>query len=255
MHPGSGLRLLVSVKDAAEAGEALAGGADIVDAKEPSSGALGAVAEDVLLEIASVVGGSRPLTAALGDITDAAAAEHAACVTAAAGAAIVKVGFAGVASPDRIGAIIASAGRGARAGSDGRSAVVAVGYADADALTDLAPQALIEIAARAGAAGVLIDTMNKDGPGLTSLMSQSMLAEWVAAAHEAGLIAALAGRLTAEDLAAVRRAGADIAGVRGAACNGGRDGRLSAVRVQNLHGLLTSDQDSSRPGRGGPADK
>jgi uncharacterized protein (UPF0264 family) len=234
------------VKNATEAIEALAGGADIVDAKDPAAGPLGPVAEDVLREIASVVGRSRPLTAALGDIGDAIAAEHAACLFAACGAALVKVGFAGIASPERIAAIIASAARGARAGSDGRSGVVAVAYADADTSTDLAPQAIIEIAARAGATGVLMDTANKSGPGLTTLMSTSMLASWVADAHEAGLICALAGRLTADDFAVVQRTGADVAGVRGAACDGGREGQVTALRVRNLRATWTVD--SARSG-------
>ena len=37
------MRLLVSVRSAAEARAALSGGADIIDAKEPSLGSLGAV--------------------------------------------------------------------------------------------------------------------------------------------------------------------------------------------------------------------
>ena len=36
------MRLLVSVRSAAEVGPALAGGADIIDAKEPGRGSLGA---------------------------------------------------------------------------------------------------------------------------------------------------------------------------------------------------------------------
>jgi len=43
------MRLLVSVRDASEARAALAGGAGIIDAKEPLNGPLGAVSSDVLL--------------------------------------------------------------------------------------------------------------------------------------------------------------------------------------------------------------
>ena len=53
------MRLLVSVADAAEARAALAGGADIIDAKEPRHGALGAVAPDVLRAIRNAVGAER----------------------------------------------------------------------------------------------------------------------------------------------------------------------------------------------------
>jgi uncharacterized protein (UPF0264 family) len=51
------------------------------------------------------------------------------------------------------------------------------------------------------------------------------------------LLVALAGKLTADDLAFVRDAGADIAGVRGAACDGGRTGRVSSDKVALLREL------------------
>ena len=74
----------------------------------------------------------------------------------------------------------------------------------------------------AGAAGVLLDTADKRGPRLTELVSLAWLTEWAARAHRRSLSVALAGRLRAEDLPIVRRSGADVAGVRGAACEGGR---------------------------------
>ena len=61
------------------------------------------------------------------------------------------------------------------------------------------------------------------------------LASLVAEAHATGLQVALAGALRAEDLPVVRATGADIAGVRSAACGDGRrSGRLDAVRVRAL---------------------
>ena len=53
------MQLLVSVRDAAEAAEAIAAGADIVDAKEPGAGALGAVSLDTFETIARTAGGTR----------------------------------------------------------------------------------------------------------------------------------------------------------------------------------------------------
>ena len=49
-------------------------------------------------------------------------------------------------------------------------------------------------------------------------------------AHEGGLFVALAGRLTLDDFAFVRDAGADIVGERGAACEGGRRGWVTDER-------------------------
>ena len=85
------MRLLVSVASAVEASAALAGGADVIDAKDPLAGALGAVSADVLREIQAVVSSARPLTAALGDATGEAAIECAARAFAAAGAAMASV--------------------------------------------------------------------------------------------------------------------------------------------------------------------
>jgi hypothetical protein len=65
-------------------------------------------------------------------------------------------------------------------------------------------------------------------------VTPTALAQWVDKAHDAGLLVALAGQLTADDLSFVREAGADIVGVRGAACEGGRNGRVTAERVRQL---------------------
>jgi uncharacterized protein (UPF0264 family) len=275
----STLRLLVSVADAAEASAALAGGADVIDAKDPLTGALGAVSADVLREIHAAVAGARLVTAAIGDAADLARTERAARTFAAAGASLVKVGFAGITSASRIEALIRAAVRGVTIirlkpdptppdptphGTWGppsggplwlkdAAGVVAVAYADADRVESLTAGALVDIAARAGATGVLLDTAAKAGPGLRGLIMPAALARWVTAAHDAGLLVALAGKLTADDFAFVRDAGADIAGVRGAACEGGRTGRVSADKVAWLRqfanypreGVLSAD--SSAP--------
>jgi uncharacterized protein (UPF0264 family) len=92
---------------------------------------------------------------------------------------------------------------------------------------------------------VLLDTADKSGPGLRALMTPAVLGRWVSEAHEAGLLVALAGRLTAEDLGFVQDADADIAGVRGAACEGGRTGRVSARRVAVLRRLCNPPEGGS----------
>jgi len=102
------------------------------------------------------------------------------------------------------------------------------------------PTALVDIAARAGASGVLLDTADKGGPGLLGLVSPAALESWVARAHEAGLTVALAGKLTAGDLPLICAIGADIAGVRGAACEDGRSTRISWEKIRTLRSRLPS---------------
>jgi uncharacterized protein (UPF0264 family) len=227
------VRLLVSVATADEARAAMAGGADVIDAKDPSAGALGPVALESLCAICAVVNGERPLTAALGDVDDETAIERATLALTSAGAALVKIGFAGIHDLDRVAALIAAAVSGASRGEGSKAGVVAVAYADADGVgAGLGP--FVPLVARAGARGVLLDTVDKNGPGLRDLVPFDRLAAWVADAHQAGLQVAIAGRLTVDDLQFVSDTGADIAGVRGAACDLGRNGRVSAEKVRLL---------------------
>jgi hypothetical protein len=248
------MQLLVSVANGDEAAAALAGGADIIDAKDPAAGPLGAVTIAVLREISRTVKvraanddlarGARLLTAALGDATDEGAVERAACASASAGAKLVKVGFSGITDSARAAALLRAAMRGATAGPSGGCGVVAVAYADAEQAASLSPDDLVDAAASAGTTGVLLDTAIKSGPGLRGLLSEDALSAWVARAHQAGLMVAVAGRLQADDFEFVRNARADIAGVRGAACDGGRTGRVTAERVCLLRRALTEGHDA-----------
>jgi (5-formylfuran-3-yl)methyl phosphate synthase len=239
------MKLLVSVTNAAEAVDAVTGGADLIDAKDAAAGPLGPVTVDVLTQIHAQVAKSRPVSAALGDATDEHAIHHAAVSFARAGAAFVKVGFAEATKPEKVETLLQAAVSGARIGGGKLGDVIAVAYADVD-LEGGSAEALIEIAARAGAKGVLVDTADKDGPGLFALVSQDRLTRWVVRAHANGLLAAVAGKLTARDLPLVAGMGADVAGVRGAACDGGRTGRVSIEKVRLLSALCSHSLDSVR---------
>ena len=240
------MRLLVSVSSAAEALAAIEGGADIIDAKNPRAGALGPVTLGELAAIRGVVGPAYVLTAALGDATApgigdrasgygtaAAEIESLAHAYAAAGAALVKIGCADDAGWAR--AALAAAVRGA---AEAGAGVIAVAYADAGRAAAVTFETVIDVACAAGARGVLVDTANKSGPGLTSLVRPERLAAWVMRARQAGLLAAVAGRLSSADMPAAAASGADVVGVRGAACEEGRLGRVTAQRVAALAVLV-----------------
>src|SRR4051794_2290794 len=62
--------LLVSVRSAAEALAALAGGADVIDVKEPKNGSLGAADDDTISAVVRAVNGRAPVSAALGELVD-----------------------------------------------------------------------------------------------------------------------------------------------------------------------------------------
>jgi len=100
--------LLVSVRHAEEAAAALAGGAAIIDVKDPTAGSLGAATPAAVAGVASTVKGQVPWTVAAGELRDEiaspgtirrwlAAIGDEAGLGPSGGPAAVKVGLAGLA--------------------------------------------------------------------------------------------------------------------------------------------------------------
>ena len=218
------MKLLVSVTDAHEARVAAQGAVDIVDVKNPAEGSLGAPAPSVIASVRDAVPPDLPVSAAIGDLPNLpGTAALAALGAARSGAAYVKVGLWGTSTEGEAVAVL----RAVREAVEGGATVIAAAYADAERVPcrPLPPEAVIVAARHAGVGGCLLDTAVKDGRGLLEWLTADALAALVAEAHAARLEMALAGALRAEDLTAVRATGADIAGVRSAAC---RDGRRTA---------------------------
>jgi (5-formylfuran-3-yl)methyl phosphate synthase len=97
----------------------------------------------------------------------------------------------------------------------------------------------------AGAHVAMIDTADKEAGTPLALLGERALRDFVEHAHLLGLEAALAGSLQAPDAAQAAQLGFDIVGVRGAACIGGRLGRVAAGRVGALRAALGGDVYSS----------
>src|SRR5262245_5797420 len=225
------MRLLVSVRDGEEVAAALAGGADIIDAKEPARGSLGAVTAAVLATIAAGTPASVPLSVALGDCTNLDEL-RAALTTARPGErrapVYLKVGFAGVQSLERISALLETA-----VGSASNARIVAVGYADFGVAGSASPEEVLRAAVAARAGGFLVDTWLKDGRALLEHLSIDRLTALSLMARAAGLLFAVAGSLNPDAIS--RLAGiADVLGVRGAACRGGRAGAVDEECVAHL---------------------
>jgi (5-formylfuran-3-yl)methyl phosphate synthase len=234
-------RLLVSVVSAKEAERALAGGADIIDVKDPREGALGAPSPRVLSEVVRAVGAAAPVSVALGDLPSL---PHTAALAtrgaAACGARFVKVGLRGVHELDAAVTLMNAVAEAAGA----RTAVIAAAYADAEALDPpaLAPAWLPAVVEQTGIAGGLVDTFVKDGRGLYGWLSESELADLIARTQAARASFAVAGQLRLGEL---RRAAADVVGVRSAVCRGGDraaelDSGLVAAAVAELRGDATA---------------
>jgi uncharacterized protein (UPF0264 family) len=245
------VRLLVSVVSAAEARVALAGGADIIDVKDPREGALGAPSPRTLAEVVAAVDGAAPVSVALGDLPDLPhTAALAARGAAACGVDYVKLGLRGVQGLDRAAALVTAVADALGAAAAGAAspgagpAVIAAAYADGATVDPPAfePSLLPELVARTGIAGALIDTLVKDGRGLYGSLPVAAVDELVAATRAAGGSFGVAGQLRLGELGQVE---ADIVGVRSAVCRGGDRGasldpELVAAAVAELRAVAVS---------------
>lgn len=215
-----GPAFLASVRSAAEACEAFAAGADVIDCKDPSAGALGRLDLEEIVSVVDAVGSLVPVSATIGDtFATPADAVRSAEEVAATGVAIVKCGFFG--APEDIYAVEALSK--ARLG---RAHLFAVLMADR-----VADFSLVAHVAQAGFIGVMLDTAGKESGSLRQIMAQPRIEAFLTMARACKLAAGLAGSLREDDIAPLAALGPDILGFRGALCAEGRTGTLDEERV------------------------
>ncbi len=212
---------LASIASLEELTPALEGGADLIDVKNPSTGALGAARIETVRAVVAAAGGRRPVSATLGDLPmEAPLLVEAARRTAAAGVDYVK---AGIFPEGDVPGCIAALGRLATE----CTRLVAVLFADRR--PDLA---LLDRLAEAGFAGAMLDTAGKDGGALPDHLPAERLILFIERARSVGLMTGLAGSLRLEHIAPLAALGPDYLGFRGALCAGARTGRIEAARVR-----------------------
>jgi uncharacterized protein (UPF0264 family) len=218
---------LASVTSAVEAELVLAAGADIVDLKDPQSGALGALPSPAIREAVLTVGGRRTVSATAGDLPmHPQVVADAVDRIAALGVDIVKVGlFPGGDPRACIAALAQQAARGTR--------IVAVLFADQS--PDFA---LLDRLQDAGFAGAMLDTANKGGGGLRRHLGDAILGDFVERVSRSGMLSGLAGSLGLADIAPLARHAPDYLGFRGALCKDGRASRLDAARVRAVRAAI-----------------
>jgi len=234
------MKLMISVRDEHEAAAALAGGADIIDVKNPAEGSLGAGRPETIAAIVKAVQAATPVSASIGDVPNLPGTVALAGLGAATcGVRFVKVGLLGA----RTGAEAANlieALSGALRMASGTVGLVACAYADAALVGSLDPLALPEAAAPF-AEGCLIDTAIKDGRTLFECLPEDVITRFIQQCHDRGLFCGLAGSLQQADILRALALGADIVGVRTAACEGGqRSGSISTTLVERLKASLAS---------------
>jgi uncharacterized protein (UPF0264 family) len=230
------LKLLISPVDEKEAEEVIAGGANILDVKNPKEGALGANFPWIIKRIRQITPKNIEVSCTLGDVPNLPGATSLAALGAATtGVDYIKAGLYGLKTKEEAVYLMQSVAKAVR---DYNSSikVVATGYADARRVGSVNPMLIPDIAHEAEADIAMIDTAIKDGKNLFAFLTINQLRNFVNAAHDRGLEAALAGSLRKEDLSAVYALGADVVGLRGAACTHGDrvDGRITRETVREL---------------------
>ncbi len=219
------MKLLISPINEAEAHEAIAGGADIIDVKNPKEGALGANYPWVIKKIAQTTPKPVEVSCTLGDAPNLPGSfSLAAWGAAALGVDYVKVGLYGVKTSQEAVFLLQQVNRAAKE-CNPKVKVAAAGYADAQKIGTINPLLIPQIVHAAQADVAMLDTATKNGTNLFDYLTIEQLKSFVDLAHGFGLQAAFAGSLRKEHLPLVCSLGADIAGLRGAACtNNDRNG-------------------------------
>ncbi len=226
------LKLLISPSNEKEAEEAIAGGADIIDVKNPAEGPLGANFPWVIRRIREITPKRLQVSCTLGEVPNLPGSISLAALGAAfLGVDYIKVGLYGVKTSNQVIQLLESVNRAAKE-CNPKIKVVAAGYADAEKIGAINPLILPQIAKQAYIDVVMIDTYAKQGKSLFDNLTMPQVKTFVDNAHSLGLEVALAGSLRKADLPVVYDLGTDIAGLRGAAC--ARGNRISGEITREL---------------------
>lgn len=224
-------KLLISVRSKVEALAALAGGANVIDIKEPKNGSLGRATFDVWREVREVVPQSMPVSVALGELADW-LADHAGEVPRGRwnGITYCKLGLSH--APDDWIDRWQNLRQHLTASGTRIPAWVAVVYVDWQAAGAPCPDAVIEAASKLAIChGILFDTWDKSN-GLAIDLTWKPRVDRVRAA---GRFVALAGSLDASAIRRLAPLAPEIFAVRGSACvDGDRLGPIDPRRVSIL---------------------
>jgi dihydroneopterin aldolase len=224
-------KMLASVTGIEEAEIAISGGADIIDFKDATAGALGAVAIDKIRQAVSAIAGRRATSAVCGDLPMVAQMIHdTAKEIAATGVDYVKVGF--FPSPD--GAACAKA----LAPMAKQVKLIAVLFADKQPDFGLLP-ALAEC----GFHGAMVDTADKANGRLLHHLPPERITAFLDPARSLGLKTGLSGSLEAPDVPRLLPFAPDVLGFRRALCeNGERTASIAEAAVAQIRALIPEER-------------
>ena len=227
-------RLLVSVRDPEEVTEALNGGADWIDLKEPLAGPLGAVAPELAKRLVDCVAGMKPVSAALGELT-AWSDSPARRLLDLRGIKAVKLGLAGCAIQSDWQSTWRSAAETVR---EAEKQLVTVAYADWKQIAAPPPQEVIACGKASRSRFLLVDTYSKQAGSVLAHLTLGELEGILRFASSASMQTVVAGGLSRESLSQLPWGNIDLVAVRGGVCSGDRTGRIDRRRVADFRSAL-----------------
>lgn len=224
----------------------MAGGADIIDVKEPFHGPLGKADTNVVREIQETVGTQVPLSMACGELADY--AQNRSAPLPKIGLTFAKIGLARCDLDQQF----PSQKRTTTTpwaicwqqwikNLPAQTKPIAVIYADRENAKSPAPVEILQISQQLGCQGVLVDTFAKrDSKTLFDYCPADELREWIRIAHIGEQFIAVAGSLTSELFPLAVNLGADVVAVRGAACSKSRVDPICKQKVRRLSNVLST---------------
>ncbi|MCD7781951.1 MAG: (5-formylfuran-3-yl)methyl phosphate synthase [Methanosphaera sp.] len=230
------MQLLVSAINMDETIEALNGGADILDVKNPKEGSLGANFPWIIREISDYVDGNSIVSTTIGDVPyKPGTVALAALGSAYSGSNYVKVGLHGPSNYDEALEVMSAVTRAVKS-FDESIMVVSCGYADAYRTGSVKPVDIPRVARDSGCDLAMMDTYIKDGKRLTDHQTRDQLESFVDESHSYGLKVALAGSVNESDIPLLEDINCDIMGVRGCVCTDGdrNNGTIDSSLVHML---------------------
>jgi (5-formylfuran-3-yl)methyl phosphate synthase len=220
--------MLASVNSVAEAKIVLDAGVDIIDIKNPQEGALGALKTQEVKKIVEFVNGEVLTSATIGDvISDDPELLNYIISMSETGVDYVKVGlFDSQPSEYFINMIRVAASKGIK--------LVIVLFAE-----NYQQVGSVRSLMQTGISGIMLDTKEKKGKSLKTILNNNELEKFVETAKEFDLLTGLAGSLKFDDIAQLLPIKSDYLGFRGALCSeSNRIKSINTVQVEKIRNAI-----------------
>jgi len=219
---------LISVTSIAEAQIALDNGADIIDLKDPSAGALGALPMPLILSIVSYINGQKLVSATIGDLPmQPDLILERVVLLATTNVDYIKIGFFESSNYQPcLDALVDVAKTGVK--------LIAVLFAEHIYL-----EGIIEAINKTGFIGIMLDTATKNGHTFLDYYAEQQRKEFAQKVLAQGLTFGLAGSLKLQHIAIAKEINPTYIGFRGGVCDDNkRQLGLNAKKVRAVCNVM-----------------